>query len=211
MGVAQERNEKHLTCAIAWNQRTVWSTWIQYNIPGIHVNLLIRTAPTTNKVNCLEFRLVFKSTTYRYEYVNFIMLTSCWLAAVVSMRVAYIHICMSPYTYGTCMRLRSYWQTQSTLYFLSTSLVYKKVLWCVVPDMSLWWRSRWKRPLPHKTEGSRPKHIFKCSRSKTKVWKHAWYTHEYLISGAVFDFLYISFQYTSNIARMSTDSLKGFA
>ena len=83
MGVAQERNENP-TCAITWNQRIPASDII----PGIHLNL-VRTAPTTNTVNCLEIWLVITCTTRSYEYVGYMLLTSCWLAAVISMCVAY--------------------------------------------------------------------------------------------------------------------------
>ena len=87
---------KHPTYAITWNQCTVWSTCI-YNIRGIHLNLPVGTTPTTNKVNCLQFILVFSCTTHSFEHVGFIMLTSCWLVAVVSMRVAYIYIYTWPH------------------------------------------------------------------------------------------------------------------
>ena len=71
MGVAQERNENP-TCAITWNQRIPASDII----PGIHLNL-VRTAPTTNTVNCLETWLVITCTTRSYEYVGYIC---CWPA-----------------------------------------------------------------------------------------------------------------------------------
>ena len=51
-------------------------------------------------------------------------------------------------------------------------------VWCVVPGMSLSWRSRWKRPPPHKTEDSRPIYIYKITlrrrvRSDKKAIKKA--------------------------------------
>ena len=142
MGVAQERNEKHPTCAITWTQRTVWSTWIQCNIPVVYIFTLLE-APTTNKVNWLEFRVFTRTTVSMWVWWR-------WRAAG------------SP---------RSY-------------LVW--YIWCVVPGMSLWWRSRWKGPAPHKTEDSRPKqHMYmNALDQEQQVWKHAgntWYLVPFFI------------------------------